>query len=221
MLGRALPMRDEQGKIVKWFGTCTDIHDLVLAREEAKQTRAQLQRVIDMARISLWAVDTNRRLSLFEGAPMYDPTGSETQRSKQQYLGTSLYDILHDQGRDNELQAYRQPLEKVLAGKIAEETVEITIISTGRSFRTRLFPLKRQERAGGIDGESFIDGVVGVSMDVTEMKQAEEEVKKRNKDNARLMAQSVAAKEASKMKSQFLANMSHGRSCLQIIRVLY
>lgn len=42
MLGRALPMRDAHGKIVKWFGTCTDIHDLVLAREEAKQMRAQL-----------------------------------------------------------------------------------------------------------------------------------------------------------------------------------
>ena len=26
-LGRALPLRDENGKIVKWFGTCTDIHD--------------------------------------------------------------------------------------------------------------------------------------------------------------------------------------------------
>ncbi|HYH16351.1 MAG TPA: PAS domain-containing protein, partial [Flavisolibacter sp.] len=26
-LGRALPMRDESGTIIKWFGTCTDIHD--------------------------------------------------------------------------------------------------------------------------------------------------------------------------------------------------
>jgi two-component system, chemotaxis family, CheB/CheR fusion protein len=26
-LGRAIPLRDEEGKIVKWFGTCTDIHD--------------------------------------------------------------------------------------------------------------------------------------------------------------------------------------------------
>ena len=26
-LGRALPFRDEEGRIVKWFGTCTDIHD--------------------------------------------------------------------------------------------------------------------------------------------------------------------------------------------------
>jgi len=33
-LGRAMPMRDEDGKIIRWIGTCTDIHD-------AKQTAAQ------------------------------------------------------------------------------------------------------------------------------------------------------------------------------------
>ena len=60
-----------------------------------------------------------------------------------------------------------------------------------------------------MEGESFIDGVVGIAMDVTELRQAAEEVEERNRENSRLLAQSVAAKEASKMKSQFLANMSH------------
>ena len=34
VLGRALPMRDEQGRIVRWFGTCTDIHDQKQASEQ-------------------------------------------------------------------------------------------------------------------------------------------------------------------------------------------
>lgn len=33
-LGRALPMHDEEGKIVRWIGTCTDVHD---AKEYAAQ----------------------------------------------------------------------------------------------------------------------------------------------------------------------------------------
>ncbi len=33
-LGRAMPMRDEEGRIIRWIGSCTDIHD-------AKQTAAQ------------------------------------------------------------------------------------------------------------------------------------------------------------------------------------
>jgi PAS domain S-box-containing protein len=32
-LGRAVPMRDAGGRIVRWFGTCTDIEDMVRARD--------------------------------------------------------------------------------------------------------------------------------------------------------------------------------------------
>jgi PAS domain S-box-containing protein len=209
MLGRAVPMRDERGAILKWFGTCTDIHDLVLAREEAKQTRAQLGQVIEHARITLWAVDMNCDLKLFEGRAMYEPDNKDLPKAKRSLLHENLWEIFRLQGRGNELQTYKAPVEGILAGKTADETVEQEITSTGRWFRTRLVPILRQERIGGIEGKKFIDGVVGVSMDVTEMKQAELDLQKRNQDNANLMAQSAAAKEASKMKSQFLANMSH------------
>lgn len=33
-LGRALPVRDEDGKITRWIGTCTDIHDAKMASEQ-------------------------------------------------------------------------------------------------------------------------------------------------------------------------------------------
>ncbi len=36
-LGRALPLKDDKGNIVKWFGTCTDIHDQKLANEILEQ----------------------------------------------------------------------------------------------------------------------------------------------------------------------------------------
>ncbi|RYY96124.1 MAG: PAS domain S-box protein, partial [Chitinophagaceae bacterium] len=53
-LGRALPMRDESGAIVKWFGTCTDINDNKLMNdvleqkvrertEELQRTNAELE----------------------------------------------------------------------------------------------------------------------------------------------------------------------------------
>jgi len=67
MLGRALPFYDDSGHIVKWFGTCTDIHDLVLARQEARQTREQLQQVIQHAKIVLWVIDRNNEVKVLEG----------------------------------------------------------------------------------------------------------------------------------------------------------
>jgi len=37
-LGRALPQRDENGEIVRWMGTCTDIHEQRLAQEALKES---------------------------------------------------------------------------------------------------------------------------------------------------------------------------------------
>ncbi len=51
-LGRALPMYNEDGEIIKWFGTCTDIHEqktlvghLEQSREELYQKNEQLNRI--------------------------------------------------------------------------------------------------------------------------------------------------------------------------------
>jgi PAS domain S-box-containing protein len=210
MLGRAVPMRDENGKIMKWFGTCTDIHELVLAREEARQTREQLKQVIEHANVTLWAVDVNNVLTLSEGRPMAAfrdaPRDSD---ANEKYIGKDIWDVFREQGRVNEIPSYATPMREILAGRLQGETVETKIASVQRYFRTGLFPLLRQDRKGGLEGQSYIDGVVGISIDVTELRQAGEEVALRDRENSRLMAQSVAAKEASKMKSQFLANMSH------------
>jgi PAS domain S-box-containing protein len=41
-LGRALPVRDEGGKIIRWFGTCTDIDE----QKQAEQALAEAQEVL-------------------------------------------------------------------------------------------------------------------------------------------------------------------------------
>lgn len=47
MLGRAVPMRDAEGNIVKWFGTCTDIDDL-------KRTQERLDKAQHVGKIGDW-----------------------------------------------------------------------------------------------------------------------------------------------------------------------
>ncbi|HEY4284663.1 MAG TPA: ATP-binding protein [Chthoniobacterales bacterium] len=42
-LGRALPYRDHTGKIVKWFGTCTDIHALRTAQDALRAARDEFR----------------------------------------------------------------------------------------------------------------------------------------------------------------------------------
>lgn len=42
VLGRALPIRDEAGQIVRWIGTCTDIHETKLMAEERELVAQEL-----------------------------------------------------------------------------------------------------------------------------------------------------------------------------------
>ncbi|WP_230482830.1 sensor histidine kinase [Sphingomonas sp. Leaf21] len=42
VLGRALPIRDGEGQIIRWFGTCTDIHEQKLALEEREIVSQEL-----------------------------------------------------------------------------------------------------------------------------------------------------------------------------------
>jgi PAS domain S-box-containing protein len=52
-LARALPVRDAAGRIMKWFGTCTDIHDQKEAQSElearVQERTAELRAATDMA----------------------------------------------------------------------------------------------------------------------------------------------------------------------------
>jgi len=42
VLGRALPIRDGEGRITRWFGTCTDIHEQKLALHERELISQEL-----------------------------------------------------------------------------------------------------------------------------------------------------------------------------------
>ena len=43
VLGRALPVRDDSGRIIRWMGTCTDIHESKLAQEALQRSEESLR----------------------------------------------------------------------------------------------------------------------------------------------------------------------------------
>jgi PAS domain S-box-containing protein len=47
VLGRAQPVRDEAGTIVRWYGTCTDIHDLKEAEERLRASEIRAREVLE------------------------------------------------------------------------------------------------------------------------------------------------------------------------------
>ena len=47
VLGRAQCVRDAEGRITRWFGTCTDIQEIVEARELLSNSREQLEAIVE------------------------------------------------------------------------------------------------------------------------------------------------------------------------------
>ncbi|GAC75145.1 WD40 repeat protein [Moesziomyces antarcticus T-34] len=68
MLGRALPLRDQNtGKIIKWYGSCTDCDNEVKALEASRKSQAQLTSVINHAHVTIWAIDRDAIITIAEG----------------------------------------------------------------------------------------------------------------------------------------------------------
>ena len=55
---RAVPIRGDAGKIVKWYGTCSDIHDSKMLEQSIRSNAAELERMVDSR------TDELRRLSV-------------------------------------------------------------------------------------------------------------------------------------------------------------
>lgn len=63
VLGRAQPVRDEEGRIVRWFGTCTDIQDIVDAREVLSRSREELERQVELRTQQLLQAEEKLRMA--------------------------------------------------------------------------------------------------------------------------------------------------------------
>jgi PAS domain S-box-containing protein len=44
---RAVPIRDDSGHIIKWYGTCSDIHDSKVLEQSIRDNAAQLEKMVD------------------------------------------------------------------------------------------------------------------------------------------------------------------------------
>lgn len=195
MLGRALPFRDiETGKILRWFGSCTDIQDIVDAKLAGQRDRKNLMDLLKHSQMTLWIIDRQEKVTFFEGTFLAnDPLGENT-------LGKSIYDLLANYLNTACIDGFKDAIKRTLDGTSDLEVCENEVGS--RWFRSKMVPLKGKGGQGDIQDDSHIDGVIGIGTEVTQLRQKEQE-------NIQLLANERAAKEASKMKSNFLANMSH------------
>ena len=207
MQSRGSPLRDKSGKIVKWFGSFTDIHDLVEARQEAKNTREQFLNVIKHSKITIWAIDQAFKITFLEGDLMWK---DENPEFKREAIGKNIFQYFGEHQDKKDWDLFGDMIRSILDGKIKEWSSEHQVDGKNRWYRTQFAPIlvTKKGDSGRMD-ETFIDGLISISIDVTEIKERDDKLQSQQKENNRLLTAENAAKEASKLKSQFLANMSH------------
>jgi len=232
-LSRGMPLTDkETGKVVRWFGTCTDIDEQVKALSASRETQIQLQSVVNHAAVTLLAIDGEGIITMAEGpgirelvamtkaatvdgnddTTMHYDDDKPSSRPKLNIIGQSIYHIWSDA-------EIRESVNNAMQGKTIIDEVE----SNEKWFRNSYTPLRAHQnnflyRNGGIDhsqekelntSEGPIVGVVIASMDVTDRKEAQKRMEETLLEKTRALTAEGAAREASRLKSEFLANMSH------------
>ncbi|MDP5338217.1 MAG: PAS domain S-box protein, partial [Nodularia sp. (in: cyanobacteria)] len=155
---RALPMRNEQGKIVNWFGTNTDIDDRVSIEITLRQTQQQLQAILDNSPAVIYLVDVDGKNLLVNRK--YEQLLNLTQ---DQIIGKSV----HELWPDDTAQEFATNDRQVIADGVSIETEEIIPQKDGlHTYLSVKFPLK--------DANGFTYAVGGISTDITQRKLAEE-----------------------------------------------
>jgi len=184
-LGRARPVHDTTGGIVKWFGSCTEIHDQKVAEQERDQALALVERERERLQDIFWQAPA--MIAVSEGP-------------------THIYRVANP-----EFQKMVGPTRKVLGRTVREGFPEIEgqgffelmdeVYSSGVPFVGKEMLVKNFDRKGTGEGEDAyfdvvyqplstadgtVTGIMTHAVDVTAQVEAKREREKRTQELERL-----------------------------------
>ena len=183
---RGVPVLDKNGNVLKWFGTCTDIHNFKLAEEALRERESEERfRVMVNAMPQLAWIARPDGYIFWYNQRWYDYTGT----TPEQMEGWGWQSV-HD---ETELP---KVMEHWKASIATGDPFEMTFPLRGadgifRPFLTRGYPLK--------DADGRVIRWFGTNTDISERKQAEMALNQAKED----------AEEANRAKDRFLAILSH------------
>ncbi|WP_181706226.1 sensor histidine kinase [Chthonobacter rhizosphaerae] len=165
VLGRAMPVRDAEGRIERWYGTCTDIDDLKAVEQRLNRSEKRFRSLVEATDAVVWTArpdggfDTEQpRWTAFTGQPF------------EALKGWGWLAAVHPDDRSLTAQIWSKAL--LTRSLYAVEHRLRRRDGVYRSMLVRATPLV------GADGE--VEEWVGIHTDVTGLKDAEASLRRLN-----------------------------------------
>jgi formate hydrogenlyase transcriptional activator len=166
MLHHKIALRDQDGKIIKWYGSSIDIEDRKRAEEQLRGSIQELRQMLDLTPQSLCVLEA-------DGSPVY------SNRASLDYLGMSLDEWrqgrgLGDQVHPDDVERFIAESNRALSTGSAYE-LELRVRKADGSYRwilSRFNPLH--------DDKARLKRWYVASTDIDERKRAEERLQQEN-----------------------------------------
>ncbi|BAZ10349.1 multi-sensor hybrid histidine kinase [Calothrix sp. NIES-4071] len=191
-LGKAFALRDKDGKIIRWFGSCTDIDDTKRVEQALRESEERYRILTEVAPQVVWMSQNDGKIT-YCNQYWLDYTGL----SFEQTIGYQWVGAIHPEDRNKVSTIWYQATGN---GDNYEAEIRCRRGSDGmyRWFAARGLPLR--------DDSGQIVKWIGVANDIHDRKQSEIE-------RERLLLSEQAAREqaenANRIKDEFLAVLSH------------
>ncbi len=180
---RSAAIKNDNGKVIRMFGSHTDITKQVKAEQALKGSEQKLKNVISEAQIILFALDKKGVFTFSDGKGL-----EALDLAPGQVVGSSVFDVYKGYPK------ITKNIKRALLG----ETINVTVEVNGLFFDSTFSPIF------GISDK--VESVIGVSSNITQYVLMESKLKSLNLE---LEEAKVKAEESDRLKSAFLANMSH------------
>jgi PAS domain S-box-containing protein len=154
---KGVPLRDDAGQVLKWFGTCTDIHDLKEAAEALRRANAHNRRLIEASLDPMVTIGRDGRITDVNAA-----TEGATGRTREELVGADFSDYFTEPEKAGA--GYQQVFRE---GIVRDYPLEIQH-SDGRSTPVLYNATVYRDESG------TVLGVFAAARDVTERNRAEE-----------------------------------------------
>jgi len=159
-LSRAVPVKNENGEVIRWFGTNTDITEIIRFEQELKTSETRFRMFADSMPQIVWAADTNGNFTYINKA-FYNYTGiSNSDKIKEKWI-----DIIHPEDREESIQEWD---ECIKSGR--EFNLEHRFRNHDGHYRWQLSRAVLLKDANG-----NIETWVGTSTDIQEIKELDQQ----------------------------------------------